>query len=86
MVWKKFARDVKNNAASTSSARLHDNLLLYYKSKSALVKPVVIPISDQEVERKYRHFVEKGRRYRLDKSDCNYQTKGEQRRIYLMWR
>ena len=80
IVWKKYSGR-KNNARRKFFTQ-NDNLFFYVKSDAARFNPLFIPLSDREVERKYRRTDERGRRYRLAWGR-NYQTKGEQRRIYL---
>ena len=82
IVWKKYAGR-KNNAARKFSTQ-NDNLLFYVKSRAADARfsPVMLPLSDREIEEKYRHTDRDGRRYRLAWGRA-YQQSGRQRRIYL---
>ena len=80
IVWKKYSGR-KNNATRKFFTQ-NDNLFFYVKSNAARFRPLFMPLSDKEVERKYRHMDERGRRYRLAWGR-KYQTQKEQRRIYL---
>ena len=81
IVWKKYSGR-KNNAIHKFSTQ-NDSLLFYVKSNAASFSPIRVPISDKEIAEKYKYVDDDGQRYRLAWGR-NFQTKGEQRRIYLV--
>ena len=80
IIWRKYAG--RKNNAKHKFATQTDTILFYVKSKDAVFNPLFEPISDKEIERKYRYTDDDGRRYRLSWGR-HYQMTGEQRRIYL---
>ena len=80
IIWRKYAG--RKNNAKHKFATQTDTILFYAKSKDAVFNPLFEPISDKEIEKKYRYTDDDGRRYRLSWGR-HYQMTGEQRRIYL---
>lgn len=80
IVWRKYAG--RKNNTSRKFATQTDAILFYTKSDDAFFDPVFLPISGEEIEKKYIYRDDDGRRYRLSWGR-NYQQTGEQRRIYL---
>ena len=80
IIWRKYTGS-KNNSKRKFPTQ-HDVLLFYARSESITFNVQYGPIAERELERKYRHFDEQGRRYRLSWGR-RYQQTGEQRRIYL---
>ena len=80
IIWRKYAG--RKNNAKHKFATQTDTLLFYVKSKEAVFNPLFEPISDKEIEKKYRYTDDDGRKYRLSWGR-HYQMTGEQRRIYL---
>ena len=80
IIWRKYAG--RKNNAKHKFATQTDTILFYVKSKDAVFNPLFEPISDKEIEKKYRYTDDDGRRYRLSWGR-HYQMTGEQRRIYL---
>ncbi len=80
IVWRKYGGR-KNNAKYKFSTQ-SDSIFLYVASHQATFNPLYEPISEKEIEKKYRFVDERGRKYRLAWGR-NYQLTGEQRRIYL---
>ena len=80
IAWRKYGGRKSN--AKRKYPTQQDTILFYGKTADAYFSPIYEPISEQEIERKYKHVDEKGRRYRLAWGR-QYQTKGVQRKIYL---
>ena len=80
VVWKKYAGR-KNNAKSKFTTQ-HDTILFYVKSSEGKFFPLFIPHSKKEINKKYKHIDESGKKYRLAWGRA-YQLTGKQRRIYL---
>ena len=80
IVWRKYAG--RKNNTSRKFATQTDSILYYRKSENAFFDPVFLPISEEEIEKKYIYTDDDGRKYRLSWGR-NYQQTGEQRRIYL---
>lgn len=80
IVWRKYAG--RKNNSTRKFATQTDSLLFYTKSAEAFFHPVFLPISEEEIEKKYIYRDNDGRRYRLSWGR-HYQETGEQRRIYL---
>ena len=80
IVWRKYAG--RKNNTSRKFATQTDSILFYTKSDEAFFDPVFLPISEEEIEKKYIYRDDDGRRYRLSWGR-HYQETGEQRRIYL---
>ena len=80
IVWRKY-RGRKNNAKSKFSTQ-QDTIFFYRKSREATFNILYEPISETEIQKKYRFADEDGRRYR-ESWGRRYQLTGENRRIYL---
>ncbi len=80
IIWRKYSG--RKNNAKHKFATQSDSIFFYGKSKESYFQPIYTPISEKEIEKKYRHTDEDGRRYRLSWGK-NYQLTGENRRIYL---
>ena len=80
IVWRKYSGR-KNNAKHKFTTQ-HDTLFFYVKSDQASFNGVMIPHSDLEISKEYKHFDDDGRRYRLSRGR-SYQKTGIQKRIYL---
>ncbi|MDA7956739.1 MAG: hypothetical protein MPK34_05890, partial [Gammaproteobacteria bacterium] len=80
IVWRKYAGRKSN--AKVKYPTQHDCIFFYAKDAAAHFAPQYLPMTDLEISKKYTNVDEDGRRYRLAWGR-NYQTKGEQRKIYL---
>ena len=80
IIWKKYAGR-KNNAKLKFTTQ-HDAILFYVKSSEGKFFPLFIPHSKKEINKKYKHMDEFGKKYRLAWGR-SYQLTGKQRRIYL---
>ena len=80
IVWRKYAGR-KNNATRKFSTQ-QETILFYVKTEDALFNILYEPISDKEIQKKYKMKDEEGRLYR-EAWGRRYQLTGENRRIYL---
>ena len=80
IIWRKY-RGRKNNATSKFSTQ-QDTIFFYRKSKENKFNRLFEPISESEIQKKYRFTDENGRRYR-EAWGRRFQLTGENRRIYL---
>ena len=80
IVWRKYAG--RKNNASRKFTTQHEVLFFYAKSTAAKFNGVMLPHSEDEINKKYNLTDEDGRRYRLAWGR-RYQLTGENRRIYL---
>ena len=80
IIWRKYSG--RKNNAKHKFATETDTILFYAKSKNAVFFPVYVPISEEEIKKKYTHTDDDGRIYRLSWGR-HYQLTGKQRRIYL---
>ena len=80
IVWRKYSG--RKNNAKTKFSTQQDTILFYAKSRDATFNVQYEPISEWEIQKKYRFTDEHGRRYR-EAWGRHYQLTGENRRIYL---
>ncbi len=80
IVWRKYAGR-KNNATRKFSTQ-QETILFYVKTGAAPFNILYEPISDKEIQKKYKMRDEEGRLYR-EAWGRRYQLTGENRRIYL---